>query len=143
MTTSALALVGTTAFFGIATPQPAAACIIDVSGASGAINNAGSIDCINIHGAVVTGNVSNTGSLGNGIVISNSTINGQVTDSGTILGGIRADSSSSINSTATGIVVGPTSMFGGGVVNNGTITGSNGIERNTVSTIRRRREQVG
>jgi uncharacterized protein with beta-barrel porin domain len=136
-TTSALALVGTAAFFGIAAPRPAAACTIDVTGASGAVSNAGNIDCINIHGATVTGNVSNTGTLGSGaigIAISGSTINGQVTDTGTILGGIRADGGSTITSTATGITVGPTSKFSGGIVNNGTITGVNGVELNTVST---------
>ena len=136
-TTSALALAGTAALFGIAAPRPAAACTIDVTGSSGAVSNAGTIDCINIHGATVTGNVSNTGTLGSaaiGIAISGSTINGQVKDTGTILGGIRADGASTITSTATGITVGPTSKFSGGIVNNGTITGVNGIELNTVST---------
>jgi uncharacterized protein with beta-barrel porin domain len=138
-TTSALALVGTAAFLSIAAPRPAAACGIDVAGASGPISNAASVDCINIHSAVVTGNVSNTGTLGSlttGIAVTNSTINGEIQDTGTILGGIRNNSGSTINSASSAIAIGAVSTFAGGITNSGTINGTvgNGIFLNNVST---------
>ena len=137
-TTSALALAGTAALFGIAAPRSAAACTIDVTGSSGAVSNAASIDCINIHGAVVTGNVSNTGTLGSlttGIAVSNSTINGEIQDTGTILGGIRNNSGSTINSASSAIAIGAVPTFAGGITNSGTIIGTvgNGIFLNGVT----------
>ncbi|HEX3504581.1 MAG TPA: autotransporter domain-containing protein [Xanthobacteraceae bacterium] len=110
-----------------------------MTGSSGAIGNAASIDCITIHGATVNGNVNNTGTLNlisTGVAISGSTIHGAVNDTGAILGGIRVSGDSTIRAINTAVRVVSTSTFGGGINNSGTISSSNanGIELESIST---------
>src|SRR5262249_43604640 len=102
-----------------------------VSSFGGGVTNAGAITAGNGGIAITgvptfTGNVSNAGTIAapTGISITNSTITGQIIDSGLITGGIKIDAASRITSTATAIAVaGPS--FGGGISNGGTITTAN------------------
>ena len=124
-TSSVAALVVGAPFVDITRVANAApVCTLAASGPSGPVSNAGTINCISVNNAAVTGNVSNTGTLTSattGIAVTNSTITGAIIDTGTIAGGITLDSKSVINGTATGIsVTGPT--FGGGISNAGSIT---------------------
>jgi outer membrane autotransporter protein len=131
-TSSVAALIAATA------PQPAAAaCPTTISGAAFGCTNNGTITGINISSAIVTGNVSNAGTISpNGINVTNSTINGAILDSGNLAGGIRITDSASqiINATGVGIsITGP--FFSGGISNAGTITAfSSGIAVVNVSS---------
>jgi uncharacterized protein with beta-barrel porin domain len=83
-----------------------------------------------------TGSITNEGTISpSGITFKNGTINGQISSSGIIAGGISLDSASKIiSTTGTAIkITGPT--FSGGISNAGTISaGVNGIFVDLVST---------
>jgi uncharacterized protein with beta-barrel porin domain len=97
------------------------------------VSNSGSINCINLNGITVTGNVANAGTgvitatggvapTRTGITIQNSSIGGTISNAGTI---------SALN---TGIFV-SVSNVAGGITNNGTISaGSSGIDIRNVDT---------
>jgi hypothetical protein len=75
-----------------------------------------------------SGNIVNQGVISaGGIVVSNSTFtSGSLLDTGTVIGGIRIDSSSKILANgATAIAVSGTQTFGGGIRNAGTISAGN------------------
>ena len=128
------------------TPASAAPCTISVTTPGGPVTNAAAIDCIEIIGTTVTGNVTNTNTgtinpgstaAGIGINVDNSTINGQISNAGTITvtgPGILVQSNSVVtngivntntglitSSSATGIAVSNVSTFSGGIFNAGTI----------------------
>ncbi|HEY1981774.1 MAG TPA: autotransporter domain-containing protein [Xanthobacteraceae bacterium] len=103
-----------------------AACPTSITGpGQPGCTNSGTITGINITSATVTGNVVNSGAIApNGISLnSSSTISGAIEDGGTLIGGVRIDSTSGIAASHTGIVIdGPT--FAGGITNAGTISAS-------------------
>ncbi len=133
MTTTSLISFGAgAALLGSAGLQPVQAgpvCTLSVSGPSGPVSNGGTINCISISNATVTGNVGNTGNLTSGsagIAIVNSAIAGSVLNSGTIAGGITVDRLSTISTSSTRTLVGISSTgstFLGGINNAGTIAG--------------------
>ena len=106
----------------------AAGCAVNDVGVSvGAVSNSSAIDCINIQGSTVNGDVTNTGvgvitPIGSpsqtGILINNSTINGAIVNNGTI----NASSSG-----GAAILVDNHAFVSGGMSNSGTISGSVGI----------------
>jgi outer membrane autotransporter protein len=126
-----LATTSVAALLAAAQTPASAQCAITVTGPSGPVSNSNPINCITIDNAVVSGNVTNTGAgtitttvTPTGINVTNSsTINGQISNAGTI------------TATGAGIWVQSNSVVTNGIVNTGTITsGGTGIVVNTVST---------
>ncbi len=107
------------------TPAAWAACPTSITGAAAGCTNSTTITGINVHAAVVTGSINNTGLIStNGISVNTtSTINGSIVDSGTLVGGINIDATSKIISTPTAINI-TGSTFTGGISNAGTISAS-------------------
>jgi uncharacterized protein with beta-barrel porin domain len=129
LATSALCSVAGAALLWTTGLEPVHAnpvCAIAVTGASGAVTNAGTVNCISISTANVTGNVTNSGKLTSntaGIVIVGSTIAGGVQDTGLIAGGIILDAASKLNQFGTAILLSG-STFSGGISNAGAISGA-------------------
>ncbi|HTZ01682.1 MAG TPA: autotransporter domain-containing protein [Xanthobacteraceae bacterium] len=130
LATSALSsMAGAAALLWAAAVEPAVAgpvCAIAVTGASGAVANAGTVNCISINNANVTGNIVNSGKLTSntvGVAVSGSTIAGGLQDSGLIAGGITFDATSKLTQFGTAILLSG-STFSGGISNAGTISGA-------------------
>ncbi len=76
---------------GGGTPPAYAACSTSITGTTAGCTNTGSLSGITINNATVTSGIYNTaaGTISpNGIIVTNSTINGSIVDSGTLAGGI-------------------------------------------------------
>jgi autotransporter-associated beta strand protein len=130
----------------VASSSAWAACTISVTGASGPVTNpsGNTTDCIEINtGAVVTGNVSNAGTLTgaggarilvdpgatvNGAIVNTGTLSGTtlgIADTGLITGGIN-NAGGQITTTGNNILVQGVNAqtFLGGITNSGTLTSS-------------------
>jgi autotransporter-associated beta strand protein len=130
--------------FGGFLPASAIACQITITGTQAGFNNSAPVDCISISNASVAGNVNNSGSvLQNGITVSNSTLNGALSNVGllaggniaTLVGGISADNKSSIGGGGPlGIAVIGVPNFAGGISTGATIAANNGVYLDNVSS---------
>jgi len=112
-------------------PQAFAQCTIEPGTNQNAVSNSVAINCINIQGITVTGNVTNTGSptagiitptgssapAQTGITINNASIGGAVVNAGQII---------ATHTTANGITVTNNATVSGGIANSGTISSANG-----------------
>ena len=127
----------------------AGSCAIQPVTNQSSVSDSASINCINISGVTVTGNVTNTGTgvitatggaapTRTGILVAGGSIGGTISNAGTINAanyGIQAQgnaaisggiaNSGTISAFASAVVVQNTSSFAGGIVNSGTITALN------------------
>jgi uncharacterized protein with beta-barrel porin domain len=127
-------------------PALAGPCAINPVTNQSSVSNSASINCINISGITVTGNVANTGTITaggptrTGIRITSSSIGGTISNAGAITAAATGDgigvrggavsggivNSGTISAGPMGIYVHGLSSFAGGISNSGTISSANG-----------------
>ena len=92
---------------------------------SGGITNAGVITpgAINVVDSTINGEILDTGFIAGGITVVSSTINGEIVDTGFVAGGISVDAASKIQAGSVGVgaIFVEGSSFLGGIINNGTL----------------------